>query len=426
MVERLDDYPWYSEERDAAMPGGIDQYNLVLNRKRLQEFLERYDTDADVRDFLLLDALSNTASLGISSTGLVEEAGGLRLRPFRLWEYVWLFKGLELRNGGMQVLDLGGPVSHIVFLAALAGNEVLSIDIDPIAVEAGNRIAREMGIANYRAIVCDMQDLSALPAASFDRAVSCSVLEHLTGDGQMKAMSELGRVCKADAMAGFTFDYGPSAAGVNIHLPPPHDPPGSRAEAVRRLTSERWPAWGGAAFEDPVPGGLFPSTEAEYVIASMFMGISAGSRSPHVSGGPCLLQALSIPRLPQRAFDAASRAGREGYRIGNLEERCRTAEQAAELRLQALHRTEREVQELGAAAQRLREQLEAASEAGQAMGLEAERRLQIITQMSEGLAEREILRREAQHRLEIIEELSAALKQKETSEDLVSPPKENS
>ncbi len=178
---------------DENFPGDLADLNVVLNRARLAEFLRRFADDSDLRDFLLLDLLSVATDAEISSTGEVEDWPALALRPFRLWEYVWLYKALAFYEPGRRVLDLGGPASHIVMAAALAGNAVHSIDINPRIIEAGRQCAALLNLRNYAAEVGDMRDLSSLQPASFDRIVCCSVLEHLTGEDQRLALGEMAK-----------------------------------------------------------------------------------------------------------------------------------------------------------------------------------------------------------------------------------------
>jgi hypothetical protein len=106
---------WLSED-DRDLPLSLDAVNLVLNRARLA-----------------------------ASTGSAETAPNLASRPFRLCEYVWLYKPLGLSGGGMEVLDLGGPATHLSILAAIAGCHVTSVDINPESVQA-NECARALKV----------------------------------------------------------------------------------------------------------------------------------------------------------------------------------------------------------------------------------------------------------------------------------------
>jgi len=95
---------WVSDD-DAALPSETDGINVVLNRVRLAAFLSRFAEDKDVRDLLALDVLGAAIGLPLSSTGTPESVPGLALRPFRIWEYAWLYKSLGLSAGGLNVLE---------------------------------------------------------------------------------------------------------------------------------------------------------------------------------------------------------------------------------------------------------------------------------------------------------------------------------
>jgi hypothetical protein len=84
---------------DELLPDDIDKLNLVLNRARLAAFLSEFAADKDVRDLLTLDVLGTAAGVPFTSTGVVEPAAALALRPFRIWEYAWLYKALGLSPG---------------------------------------------------------------------------------------------------------------------------------------------------------------------------------------------------------------------------------------------------------------------------------------------------------------------------------------
>src|SRR4051812_6288378 len=81
---------------DLHLPSTIDGINLVMNRMRLAVWLSQFAQDRHVRDFLTLDVMASTAGLPLSSTGLAESIPSLAVRPFRLWEYAWLYKTLNL------------------------------------------------------------------------------------------------------------------------------------------------------------------------------------------------------------------------------------------------------------------------------------------------------------------------------------------
>jgi hypothetical protein len=90
---------WVSEGDESLAPT-IDGINLVLNRMRMATFLAEFADDTDVRDLLTLDVLGTMAGLPLSSTGAQETTPTLAMRPFRIWESVWLYRSLGLTAGG--------------------------------------------------------------------------------------------------------------------------------------------------------------------------------------------------------------------------------------------------------------------------------------------------------------------------------------
>ena len=325
---------------DESLPSELHGINLPLNRARLAKFLVEFADDQDVADLLTLDVQGSTAGMPFTSTGLAESLPSLVLRPFRLWEYAWLYRTLNLSAGGVSVLDLGGPATHLTILAALAGSRVTTVDINPEFVAAARECAQELRIGCLDARVGDMRDLSAFPDNSFDVVVSCSVLEHLTGHDQEIALKEVARVLRPGGLAGLTFDFGPSAAGANVYLPPPHDPPQDAAEALRRFLQGGLVPVGNPFAEDPVPGCLFHHESIRYTVASLFLAKppapAIGIPQP-ASGARSVLGALRIPDLPRRFFKTLSPLQHfEAYRI------------AAEQRLAEMLEKDRVIRELDA------------------------------------------------------------------------------
>ena len=333
---------WLSED-DRDLPWSLDAVNLVLNRARLAAFLSEFAEDKDVRDFLALDLLGTTAGLPLSSTGLAETVPSLASRPFRLWEYVWLYKVLGLSAGGMNVLDLGGPATHLSVLAAIAGCQVTSVDINPEFVEAANECARALELPLLTARLGDMRDLSQLPAESFDIVISCSVLEHLTDCDQATALQQMARVLKPAGLVGLTFDYGPPAPGANEHLPPPHDPPGSAAIAVRRYSQGGLAPAGNSFSEDAIPGSLFRHDSVRYTVASLFLA-KAGQRGvevPRCELAGSALGGLVIRDLPYRVSKGIERTG---ALVDHLRGSAARLESIAAERLAAMQDRDRETE----------------------------------------------------------------------------------
>jgi 2-polyprenyl-3-methyl-5-hydroxy-6-metoxy-1,4-benzoquinol methylase len=328
---------------DASLPAGLRNLNVTLNRRRLAEFLQQFEGDSDVRDLLLLDLLGVATETEISSTGETNDFPALSFRPFRLWEYTWLYKGLGLADGGHRVLDLGGPASHLVIAAALAGNRVETIDLNPAIVEAGIRSASVLGLDDYCAASGDMRDLGHLASDSVDRIICCSVLEHLDAQGQRQSLSEMARLLAPEGLIGLTFDYGIGARDANSHLPPPHEPPANPEDIRDRYVHSGLQILGNDQIEEALPGSLFGVSDPTYTIASLFLG--KGRYAPDVPSPvfrkPSLLSGLRIPALPGAVYKKAhrdrSRQMELSYWKDATEERLKALQKAeAELRRQTL------------------------------------------------------------------------------------------
>ena len=351
-----------ADRRDQALPFAIPGVNVVLNRARLAGFLAAFSEDRDVQDLVALDIAAKAAGLPVNSTGLAEETEALAVRPFRIWEYCWLYKSLRLSRGGWKVLDLGGPASHLSVLAAMAGCQVISLDVNPDMVRAAQESARALCLETLDARLGDMRDLSSFAAESFDMVVSCSVLEHLTAADQQATLREVERVLRPGGLAGFTFDFGIAAQDVNLHLTGPHEPPAGADEALRRYRQGRLVVAGNAFEENPVAGGLFREPSIRYNIASLFL---AKPPAPDVALPVCeesgrRLTGFPIRRLPrlvhQRAASGAAllnalQAEREQWRQAasrNALETNRELETVAAARLAGMLEKEAEIQRLRA------------------------------------------------------------------------------
>ena len=75
-------------------------------------------------------------------------------------------------TGGLKVLDLGCGDGTTAIPAARLGADVLGVDIARNLVEAGNRCAREQGLANCRFQEGDASGLHGLDDHAFDLVVS--------------------------------------------------------------------------------------------------------------------------------------------------------------------------------------------------------------------------------------------------------------
>ncbi len=411
---------------DQSLTTTIDGVNVVLNRKRLADFSRDFAADCDLRDFLLLDAISTYAGLGLTSSSLADSTG-LAARPSRLWEYVWLFKGIKARRGGLRILDLSGGLSHLPFLSAMAGNDVVAVESDPRVVEAGRRAAAVLGLPKLRIVQGDPRDLGELKGV-FDIALACSVLEHQTASDQSLIIGELSRLLAAGGRVGMTFDYGPAAPNASIYMPGPHDPPKNAAEVRARLVRAGLGILGNQDLEDPVPGTLFSAGNAPYAIASLFLG--KGECPPmgdvRPESDPTLLGAGSTPDLAATAQAAASNTALRREReeaekqtwvnqFNSLNQRIAVLTDAAQERLVYLERSHGEAERLRAEVTNIRS--------------EADKRLAVIEELTAAVqdreslrAEAELVRNEAEKRLDLINALTAAVAERDEELSRLRPP----
>ena len=82
-----------------------------------------------------------------------------------------LVQRLRISNG-LKVLDLGCGDGTTAIPAAKLGAEVLGVDIASNLVAAGNKRAKELGLANCRFLEGDAADLHQVPEQAFDLVVS--------------------------------------------------------------------------------------------------------------------------------------------------------------------------------------------------------------------------------------------------------------
>jgi SAM-dependent methyltransferase len=124
------------------------------------------------------------------------------LDPSRYLELPDTLEQLEA-EAGERVLDLASPKLPAVALAQ-RGVAVTSVDALESEVVAWRRMAGSS--PNLTFAVGDGRALD-LPDASFDRAYSISVIEHIAGDGDRDALSELARVVKPGGRVVVTLPY---------------------------------------------------------------------------------------------------------------------------------------------------------------------------------------------------------------------------
>lgn len=124
------------------------------------------------------------------------------LDPSRYLELPWALAALSARSGE-RVLDLASPKLFDVVLAR-RGVEVVSIDEFSHEIERWRRLTEREENLHF-----EQADGRALPfdAASFDSAVSVSVLEHIEEPGDEQALRELARVVRPGGRIVLTLPY---------------------------------------------------------------------------------------------------------------------------------------------------------------------------------------------------------------------------
>ncbi len=298
-----------ADARDGQLPSDLERPNIVLNRKRLERFLDAFGADSDVRDLLLLDSLAQVAAFELAAADLPAVDATLAMRPFRLWEYVWAFKGLGLRSGGLKVLDAGGATSPLTVLAAMAGNAVVAVDDREPSVFAARRTAEFLRLSNFEVLQTALDDLRPLPDRSFDRVVVCSTLHRVDVNRQEALMRAIARVLKPDGLVALTFDSGSATKNATLTDPYRHHPPATAADIRARYLQSGLRIVGNEDFEDAQPGSLFRDPSRQHVIASLFLAHDPPEdfRAPTpVEGLPCLLASLAAPNLARYVYRTAS------------------------------------------------------------------------------------------------------------------------
>ena len=328
---------------DASQPIETLSANVCLNRARLARFLSECAGDGDVRDFAALDVMACATGIPLSFTAEPDSVTGIVRHPINLWQHVWLYKTLGLRAGGLTVLDVGGPAAHLTVLAAAAGNHVASVHGDPRVLAVGRRCAVATGVAvQFQA--SGIRSLDGLPSESFERVLCCSVLEHLTVDGQREAVAAMARVLRPGGVIGITFDCGPAAPGATALFPPPHEPPASIGEARLRYATGGLEVLG-AMDEGPVCTGSLYRDGLQHSVCAMFLGKAPLQpvAPPRFQLPGSLVAPFADPyflyRSYRMALEAERNAERTFSRFARLESKRTELQAIAQERLTALEAT---------------------------------------------------------------------------------------
>jgi SAM-dependent methyltransferase len=114
-----------------------------------------------------------------------------------------------------RVLDVASPKLLACWLAERTDAEVVGTDLWKTEIEAWRALtdAADPSGRRWRRLRLEPADGTALryEDASFDAAYSSSVIEHIPGDGDTRAMAELARVLRPGGVLALTFPYGAEA-----------------------------------------------------------------------------------------------------------------------------------------------------------------------------------------------------------------------
>src|SRR5580700_6577608 len=99
-------------------------------------------------------------------------------------------------SNGLKVLDLGCGDGTTAIPAAKLGAEVLGVDIASNLVAAGNKRAKELGLANCRFQEGDAANLHQVPEAAFDLVVS--IFGAMFAPKPFEVAKEMVRVTRTD------------------------------------------------------------------------------------------------------------------------------------------------------------------------------------------------------------------------------------
>jgi SAM-dependent methyltransferase len=132
----------------------------------------------------------------------------LPVEYIRCAETRYILQHLDARPG-QRVLDIGSPKLLSLFLAARLRAEVHATDLvdyffERYALYSRVTLARDRG--RYHMGCEDARNLT-YPSAHFERVFSISAIEHIPGDGDSRAMQEIGRVLAPGGIACLTVPW---------------------------------------------------------------------------------------------------------------------------------------------------------------------------------------------------------------------------
>ncbi|MBF0146475.1 MAG: class I SAM-dependent methyltransferase [Magnetococcales bacterium] len=128
------------------------------------------------------------------ATVLVDETFSACTSPEPQW--IWRRMG-DVR--GKRLLELGSGAGEGAVFFAKQGASVVATDISPKMLELVKNVARHHGVS-VETQTCSADDLSVLPAASFDFVYAANLLHHVDIE---QCLDQVKRVLKPGGMAAF-------------------------------------------------------------------------------------------------------------------------------------------------------------------------------------------------------------------------------
>lgn len=106
-------------------------------------------------------------------------------------------------TGGVA-LDLGCGIGRLSFALANRFDRVIGVDVSEAMVRQGRALAAELDVSNVDFVRSNGRDVSTVPDASCDFALSYVVLQHMPAPAVvLGAIAELGRVLRTGGRAAF-------------------------------------------------------------------------------------------------------------------------------------------------------------------------------------------------------------------------------
>jgi SAM-dependent methyltransferase len=166
-----------------------------------------------------------------------------------------LFQEFEVTANDV-VVDVGCGGGQTSALAGSVGADIISIDIDPRAIEETRQRMRSVGARSFRAIVSNCYPIP-LPEGTADVVVCQEVMEHT--DDPIRFLAELVRIGKLGARYLISVPDPVSEHITRIVIPPgvPYFNPPGHQNIFQREELDRLVRSAGLAIEKRVPFGFY-------------------------------------------------------------------------------------------------------------------------------------------------------------------------